>query len=145
MISDTGRLMAERACERLVARYSIAADFGDIDTAIAQYAEHGRLTVAGKTYEGRDAIRKRLADQPAGQISRHLVSCVLVDVLGAERARGWAYVAIYRGTAVGGTPAVPMPIDLPFLVGHYEDSFILTSDGWRFDERRLVTTFRRSA
>lgn len=145
MTSDIEKLVVERACERLVARYTFAADFGDIDTAVAQYAENGSLTVAGKTYEGRDAIRKRLADQPAGQISRHLVSSVLVDVLGAESARGRAYVAIYRGTALGGAPAGPLPIDLPFLVGHYEDSFVLTSDGWRFGERTLVTTFRKSA
>ena len=144
MISDGERLAAEHACNRLVMQYAIAADTGEFDRAADCYVPDGRLTIAGKTHAGRAAIRTRLAHQPADQVSRHVVSNVLIDVIDSSNARGCAYVTIYRGTRRDARGAGPLPLDAPFLVGMYDDRYVNTSDGWRLSERTLVTTFRRT-
>lgn len=141
-MSSIDDVIVEQACARLVARYAIAADFGDHDVAAGCYVPNGRLTIAGRTHEGRDAIRARLADQPANQESRHLMGTVVVDRLSATEAKGRCYLALFRGVRTQNANG-PLPSEAPFLVGHYDDRFLLTADGWRFSERRLTTTFRK--
>lgn len=142
-MSSFDDLVAEQACARLVAGYALAADFGDLDAAAGCYVPDGRLTIAGQTHEGREAIRERLADQPQDQVSRHLMGTIVVDLLSPTEARGRCYLALYRGAREPGTGG-PLPSEAPFLVGHYDDRFVLTADGWRFAERKLTTTFRRN-
>lgn len=67
---------------------------------------------------------------------------IIIERLSATEASGRCYLALFRGMRVpeaGG----PLPAEAPFLVGHYDDRFVLTADGWRFAERTLTTTFRR--
>lgn len=136
-------LAAEQACAKLVASYAIAADFGDHHTAANCYAADGKLSIAGKTHEGRDAIRARLADQPASQVSRHLVGTVAIERVSETEAKGRCYLALFRGIREQGATG-PLPGEAPFLMGHYDDRFVLTAEGWRFAERQLTTTFRRA-
>ena len=126
----------------LVAHYAIAADFGNYDTAASCYIPNGRLMIAGRTHEGRDAIRARLADQPVNQISRHLIGTIVVERLSMIEAKGRCYLALFRGLKEQSSSG-PLPSEAPFLVGHYDDRFELTADGWRFSERQLTTTFRK--
>lgn len=135
-------LIAQQACAKLVADYAIAADFGDYDAACNCYAPDGQLTIAGKTHHGRDAIRARLADQPPHQVSRHLIGTVTIARRSPTEAEGRCYLALFRGTREPGATA-PLANEPPFLVGHYDDRFVLTADGWRFADRRLTTTFRK--
>lgn len=134
--------IAEQACAKLVASYAVAADFGDLDAAAGCYVPDGRLTIAGKTHAGREAIRARLADQPQDQVSRHLMGTIVIDLLSPTEARGRCYLALFRGVRQPGAGG-PLPAEAPFLVGHYDDRFVLTADGWRFAERTLTTTFRK--
>lgn len=67
---------------------------------------------------------------------------LVVERLSATEARGRCYLALFRGVR-GQDPGGPLPSEAPFLVGHYDDRFVLTADGWRFAERQLTTTFRR--
>jgi ketosteroid isomerase-like protein len=132
----------ERACARLVHDYARAADFGDSAAAAALFAEDGVLEMpGGRRFAGRDAIRKRLEEQPAAQVSRHVISNLIVDAVDESRARGFCYLTLYRGTrsAAGG----PLPSAAPFVIGHYEDEFVRDGGDWRFAARRLTFTFRR--
>ncbi len=132
----------ESACARLVYSYARAADFGDSAAASALFADDGVLEMpGGKRFAGAAAIRQRLAEQPADQVSRHVISNLLIDALDENRARGFCYLTLYRGTrrdTVG-----PLPSAVPFVIGHYEDEFARSGADWRFAARRLTFTFRR--
>lgn len=132
----------ERACARLVHGYARAADFGDSAAAAALFADDGVLEMpGGKRFAGPAAIRQRLAEQPAAQVSRHVISNLLVDVVAEDRARGFCYLTLYRG--VRGDASGPLPSAVPFVIGHYEDEFVRSGADWRFALRRLTFTFRR--
>ena len=133
----------ERACARIVHAYAKHADFGEAKEAAALFAESGRLEMpTGQVFAGPDAVRTRLAQQPESQVSRHVISNVLIEVVDANRASGTCYLTLYRGTRHG---SGALPLEAPFLVGHYEDRFVLTPDGWKFALRKLKTTFRSGA
>jgi SnoaL-like domain len=132
----------ERACARLVHGYARAADFGDGAAAAALFADDGVLEMpGGKRFAGRAAIQQRLAEQPAAQVSRHVISNLLVDALDEDRARGFCYLTLYRG--VRGDTGDPLPSAAPFVIGHYEDEYVRSGADWRFASRRLTFTFRR--
>ncbi|MCP5368331.1 MAG: nuclear transport factor 2 family protein [Hyphomicrobiales bacterium] len=140
-MDETERRAIEADCARLVARYAADADFGRFDRAAETYATDGELTIRAETYRGRAAIAGRLADKPAGEVTRHVLGPTLVEVLDAGAATGVTYVTLYRGQAAD-TPG-PLPLAPPLLVGHYEDRFVRTGEGWRFAARHLRVTFRR--
>ena len=130
----------ERACTRIVHAYAKLADFGDAAGAAALFAESGRLEMPnGQVFAGRDAVRMRLEQQPGSQVSRHVISNVLVDVVDANSASGTCYLSLYRGTR---NAEGVLPLAAPFLIGHYEDRFVLTPDGWKFVWRKLTSAFR---
>ena len=56
---------------------------------------------AGQVFNGRDAVRARLAQQPQSQVSRHVISNVLIEVVDANRASGTCYLTLYRGSRQG--------------------------------------------
>lgn len=141
-MSDSTISTIERACARLVHGYARAADFGDSAAAAALFADDGILEMpGGKRFVGRAAIRQRLDEQPASQVSRHVISNLLVDALGENRARGFCYLTLYRGTR--GDTGGPLPSAAPFVIGHYEDEYVRNGADWRFASRRLTFTFRR--
>jgi hypothetical protein len=133
----------ERACVRLVHSYARCADFGETQNAAALFTLQGLLEMpGGRCYAGREAIRKRLEEQPANQVSRHMIGNLLIDPVDADRARGFCYFTLYRG--MRNDAAGPLASQVPFVVGHYDDEFERTADGWRFSVRRLTFTFRRT-
>lgn len=141
-MDDQARGAIERMCARLVHGYARAADFGDHVAAASFFAEDGVLEMpGGRRFASRAAIRKRLEEQPRDQVSRHIITNLLVEAIDENRARGFCYLTIYR--AARGDSAGPLPSALPFAIGHYEDAFARVAGGWRFAARRLTFTFRR--
>lgn len=131
-----------RACERLMFAYSRNADFGAAEAAAGCYVPDGRLEIDGRQFAGRAAIQQRLSDMPADQVSRHFCANFVIEVIDENHAKGTAYVILYRGRRTEGQSG-PVAMDLPLLVGHYEDQFVRSDEGWRFAARTLNVTFRR--
>jgi hypothetical protein len=136
------RILAERACERLVHLYARLADAGDAAGAAALFAADGVLEMpGGKRFAGQEAVRGRLEEQPRDQVSRHIIGNLLVDVLDDQHARGFCYFTLYRG--VRATDSGPLSSQVPFVVGQYEDAYVRAGGDWRFARRTLTFTFRR--
>ncbi len=132
----------ERACERVAIAYAQATDACDADAAAALWTEDGVLEMPGnRRYGGREAIRRRVLEQPADSVSCHLLANLLVTVLDAGHATGTSLLTIYRGSRP--SPGAPVPLAGPYLVGRYEDAYRRTDGGWRLARRRLTTLFRR--
>ncbi len=136
-------LEIERACTALIVSYARATDRGDGEAAARCFTDDGRLEMpGGRTYVGRTAIARRIAEQPVDQVSRHLLSNVMITVESPARARGELCLTLYRGARDPAAQAVSL--DGPYLVGEYTDEYRLTDEGWRIAQRRLVTVFRRA-
>jgi hypothetical protein len=72
--------------------------------------------------------------------SKHVCTNLRVDVHDADHASGVVYLSLYRADDVGDGPG---PLAGPSLIGHYEDTFVRTSDGWRIATRAAHVTFMR--
>lgn len=137
--NDTAAI--ERACTALSHAYARAVDFRDQDALVELFTPDAILTV-GESLEGRDAIRAWIRARPDEVRSRHVISNAFVDVIDADSARGIAYLTLYRHEGPESLRHGPVPLSGPAAVGHYEDRFVRTADGWRFSTRRLQLAFR---
>jgi hypothetical protein len=124
-----------------VNQYAFHVDCGRAEQAAQLFDIRGRLEMPNcKVYEGREAIRARIAEQPRTQVSCHCLSNMLVTVDDEDSAHAVTYLTMYRGTAVAG----PIALDGPYLVGYYEDRFTKGHEGWKIASRKLTSTFRRA-
>jgi ketosteroid isomerase-like protein len=120
------RLIAERACERLILDYAALNDAGDWEAVAALYVADGRMsrpTAPDVFIEGRDAILVAFKARPP-RTTRHI--CANMRVVVERDAHAIATSQILLFTAAEQTP----------MVGSYDDIFVLTTDGWRFASRR---------
>ncbi len=125
------RRAAEADCARLVALYANLNDEARWDEVAALYAEDGvmfRPTAPDAGVEGREAILAAFKARPP-RITRHVCSNVVIDVESPATARGTSAMLLFTGD--------PAP-----LVGSFHDRFVLTTEGWRFAERRGSLLFK---
>ena len=129
-------------CEALSIAYARAVDFRDYEAFVELFTEDGVLDV-GTPLEGRAAIRKAMSRRPDELRSRHVLTNIFVDVVDENSARGISYLTLYRH--VGPESLLGQPVDFagPAAVGHYEDRFTRTRDGFRIKHRKLHLSFRR--
>ena len=122
--------MSRDAIEDLVHRYSDAVVHRDGDQWIATWADEGIWDLGrGRRVEGRDAVLElwehAMARYDAVVQTVMNGACDLDDTVGSGR---W-YIHEVMQRAGG---------DRGLMVGHYDDRYVRTDDGWRFAERSLV-------
>lgn len=133
----------QRDCEALSIAYARAIDFRDYDDFVMLFVEDGILDL-GRPMHGRTTISESIASRPDNLRSRHVLSNIFVDVVDTDHARGITYLTLYRSLAAT-SPQEPIESALPAAVGHYQDQFIRSTDGWRFQTRKLHLAFRDPA
>lgn len=134
------RLLAERACERIVVEFVHMLDLGDpgdvadlfTDAGVWEWAEGDRRI------EGREALRSYFAGRPADRLSRRICTNILVTVTSESTATATTYFTTYR---VDGHTGGFVPPRAPTQVGHYEDTFRKVEDRWLLDSRSLYLAF----
>ncbi|QNA84182.1 nuclear transport factor 2 family protein [Sphingomonas sp. So64.6b] len=123
--TDQERRAIEGECARLVNRYANLNDAGDWDAVAALYAADGsmtRPTAPDQPIVGREAILAAFLARPS-RTTRHICANIVIDVESPTMARGESAMLLFTGAAAP-------------LVGSFHDRFVLTTDGWRFAERR---------
>jgi SnoaL-like domain len=134
------RVLIVDACERLSLDYARWIDLGQASRASGLFTEDAELTLSAGPLSGRPEIRAFFEKREgADVVSRHVITNITVDVQSPTRATGTAYLTFYRQPGNGDDPA---PLDRPLFVGHYEDEYHLTDDGWRFKKRKSVVAFQ---
>ncbi|MEE1938652.1 nuclear transport factor 2 family protein [Streptomyces sp. TRM 70361] len=134
------RLLAERACERVVVDFVHRLDLGEPGSVAELFAPDGvwEWPAGGRRVQGREALRAYFGSRPAGRLSRRMCANLLVTAGSATRATAVTYFATYRvdGHTGGLVPARP-----PVNIGHYED--VLHGEGgeWRIAHRTLRLAF----
>ena len=144
-MDPVARLLAERACERLMTDYTRFVDFGEASRIADLFVADGVWEAEGVRMDGQDAIRAGFAARQgvSRRTSRHVCTNVAVDVVSPDAATGLSYLINYRHDSRSGTAEVPAPVDHPKFVGEYHDRFVHTADGWRFAHRRCDLAFVR--
>ncbi|MFB7241585.1 hypothetical protein CW362_36740 [Streptomyces populi] len=135
------RLLAERACERLVLELVHRLDLGEPGTVCDLFTSDGvwEWPYDGRRIEGRDALRAYFGSRPADRLSRRMCTNILVTVDSPDTATATTYFATYR--VDGYTEGTLVPTPLPANVGHYEDTFRRTDGVWLIATRTLVLPF----
>jgi len=141
-MTDLECILIEHACNKLQAQYGIFADRGDIEGFTNLFAPDGSVKVPeAPAFVGHESIRASIrALGELGQIMRHVLTNSVVDVIGADLARGVSYVTVYNNSAAAEATGL-QPVELPATVGEYADTFRRTDKGWRFQTRVLTRVF----
>jgi hypothetical protein len=132
-MDDLTRLAIERECGRLPLLFAKYADNGDHAALAALFAEDcefARPFQPDYPFYGRAAVQGVFRDRPPILV-RHIVTNVLVDVLGAGEARGTNYL-----TMLSSHKSTTPPQEAGGLyVGGFDDHYVRTEDGWKFKSR----------
>ena len=136
---DTMKVDAERACEKLaVAAYSLM-DRGHYDETSALFTDDAVWVRGGKPVVGRVAILASLNQPPETDVSRHLVTNVMVSVSSDDEATGTATFIPLRGARrEDGTVATPPLTN----VGDLAFRFRREADGWRISHLQPTMIFK---
>jgi hypothetical protein len=134
------RLIAERACERLVVEFVRTLDLGEPGDVAELFTPDGvwEWAEGDRRVEGRDALRAYFGARPADRLSRRLCTNILVTLTSASTATASTYFTTYR---VDGHSGGMLPPRLPVQVGHYEDTFREVGGGWLLAARALFLDF----
>ncbi|MEV6505662.1 nuclear transport factor 2 family protein [Streptomyces sp. NPDC051642] len=134
------RLLAERACERVILDFVRRLDLGEPSSVAELFTEDGtwEWPDGERLVEGREALRKYFGSRPAGRLSRRLMSNVLVTLTSPGTAISTAYFTTYRVDGHHGGMVTAGP---PVQVGHYEDTFREVDGSWLIATRTLFLPF----
>lgn len=147
-MDDLERLLAERACERLIVDYCRFVDFGEASRIADLFTEDGTWEGPEALMAGRDEIRAGFLRREGvtRRVSRHVCTNVAIDVVADDEAVGLCYLVNFRHDrqeGATGDGAGVVPADVPKFVGEYHDRFRRTAEGWRLAQRRFDLAFLR--
>jgi SnoaL-like protein len=140
VLDPLARLLAERACERLLVEFIRRLDLGDPSEVAALFTEDDvwEWPAGGRRVQGRDDLARYFGSRPADRLSRRLSTNVLVTVRSPDAAVATSYFATYR---VDGWAGELQPPPAPTQVGHYEDVFRRVDGAWLLASRKTVLAF----
>ena len=143
---EAERVVAERACERLLYQYAHFVDTGNAARIAEIFTPDGVWIGAdGRTLNGRDEVRAAFSARQAltRRLSRHVMTNVLIDVHSDTEASGTAYLINYRHDAGGEVAETPGPARHPKFVGDYHLSFRRVEGEWLIASLRFDLIFLR--
>ncbi|MFG3255388.1 nuclear transport factor 2 family protein [Streptomyces sp. NPDC048172] len=135
------RLLAERACKRVILELVRRLDLGEPSTVSELFTPDGvwEWPYDGRRIEGREALRAYFGGRPADRLSRRMCTNILVTLDSPRTASATTYFATYR--VDGYTDGTLVPPRLPANIGHYEDTFRKVEGAWLLATRTLVLPF----
>jgi len=133
-------LAIEAECAALEKEHTAALDAHDGDRVARTFGESGEMRLLLGTFKGEAAIKAYMADRAARKAAtgvdatRHTLANITVDVIDRDRAKGRAYIVVYRYN-----PREPAGITLaPDVVGDVRSEYVRTAEGWRYASRQLL-------
>ncbi|GAA3870634.1 nuclear transport factor 2 family protein [Streptomyces sedi] len=134
------RMLAERACERIVVELVHRLDLGEPSAVAELFTPDGvwEWPDGDRLVVGREALARYFGGRPADRLSRRLVTNVRVDVLTPDTAEATSYLTTFR---VDGHRGELLPAGPPVQVGHYQDAFERRDGGWLLARRTLHLAF----
>jgi ketosteroid isomerase-like protein len=140
---DVAQAASEASCRQMCERLSVAfannIDRRDYPAVLDLFAEDAILDRVGTVIRGKSALAAWLESRPDDVATRHICSNIEIVQNGPAAAEGRTYFTFYKAPATADIGA----IDGPEMIGEYHDSFILTAQGWKILERKVIVVFQR--
>lgn len=138
------RIEAERACERLVARYALAVNEWDLDAFVSLFVPEATWQRPGvPAYHGLAEIRAFMEAQPAERTLRHVNGlCVVTLAEDGESATAISQTTVYDTPLRG---ALPVRLTQPDMVVEYRDRMVKRGGEWFFIRRETTQVFSARA
>lgn len=130
-----------QACTALFVDYARHVDFGDYDQFVELFTDHASLNL-GFQLQGKEKIRRSMTRRSAELRSRHVLTNISIEVGSATTASGIAYLSLYRHIGPESLQSEPVMLRGPAAIGHYSNTFSLTSTGWRIASCELAFAFQ---
>jgi len=137
-------LYIEHACTRLINQFAVFNDAGRFQELVQLFSPEGRYArpIAPDAFiVGRADILASFEARPQDRVGRHLITNVVINVLDASHANGFCYVTLYSGSTAHKAEKFGLQAQASQFIGEYADQFVLTSDGWKFAERKGCIIF----
>ncbi len=142
-LSAADRMAIEHACTRLAIDYSFYADSQQLEAWSELFAKDAEMTLFGQTHKGRYAILKSLNGGNGGAVATfHSNSNIRIDVVSPTEARGTVGVTLFAAPRKDGVAQVKEIT--PAAVGHYDDIYRKTDEGWRIAKRGFTMVISRA-
>ena len=142
-LSMAEKMAIEHACSRLALDYSHYAHSQQLEAWSQLFAEDAEMTLFGQTHKGRAAILGSLSGGNRGQVATfHSNSNIRIDVVSPTEARGTVGVTLFAAPKKDGVAQVKEIT--PAVVGHYEDIYRKTAEGWRIAKRGFTMVISRA-
>lgn len=127
-----------QVCTDLIVRYAYLNDERRYEELAALFTEDAvlyRPSAPEQGIVGRPAILEAFRKRPLETMTFHVTSDILVEVEDEERAQARSRILLLSGTRAQDGGALPLDVRAP-VPGVFRDRFVLTSQGWKFAERR---------
>jgi hypothetical protein len=136
-------LLSIEACRSLILEFAARIDNGQTSTLgelMIADASFARPTAPDVVINGTQNILAAFSMRPKTMVTQHLNLNIRIRLTGPDTAEGDSVVMLF--IANGDDELVPgkgRKAGSP-LLGTWKDSFVRTSDGWRFKDRRGAVT-----
>jgi hypothetical protein len=138
------RRAIEQDCRALIMAMAQYCDRREFVRALALYVPECEWVRMGAVYAGQSAIKRAYESLPSGRVTRHVTGGTVITVVDDDHAEGLTYYLSFTYERDGQEDAdVPMPLDSPVSMGEWQDRFVCTPDGWRFERRTTTRIFER--
>lgn len=138
-MTEAERLIIEAACAKLPLRFALLLDaqrYAEVAELFTRNGSFARPTAPTAAIEGQANILAAFQKRPADKLSRHLISNVVIDVLGPDRAVGSCYALLYTASVNDKAEQFGLQAQPLQYVGGFEDEYALEDGVWKFARRR---------
>lgn len=133
---------AENAAAKLLNRFFHCLDDGRYEEMAELMAPDGVWHRQGKALQGPAAVLAAMRERPAGLVSRHVVSNLVVDAAAEDRAEAAFYATVFAHSGAPGAQP-PAPMELPFQLAVFRATALRGGDGWRIGQLSSTPAFKR--
>lgn len=137
-MDNTNNLNIEQACIKLVNQFAVFNDssrFAELMDLFIADARYARPIAPDVFIVGKADILASFEARPKERVGRHLMTNIIIDVLGPTSAKGICYVTLYSGTEGQKAEKFGLQAQASQFIGEYHDEFVLTDQGWKFSQR----------
>lgn len=132
-MTELERVLAEREIARLPLLFAHYVDNGDHASLAGLFTpdcQFARPFQPDHPFHGREKVQAIFRDRPPILV-RHIVTNVLIEVIGETQARGTSYL-----TMLSSHQSVEPPQEAGAIyVGGFADDYVKTGEGWQFARR----------
>jgi ketosteroid isomerase-like protein len=131
------KIAIEWECGQLSLRFMALNDQQDwtaMCALLTEDATFARPTDPDNPVTGRTEIRAAFDARPAGRITRHICTNLIIEARSPTEASGTMYALLFTGAA-DKRGKIGVIADDRQLIGEFYDDYVRTAEGWRIARR----------